>query len=176
MNESGKAKDEPRSAHEGHSSSFARFVATLDYPLYVATTAVGDQRSGCLIGFATQCSIHPPRFLACISKKNHTFELAPQVARMAVHVVEQEHKALAALFGGETGDAVDKFASVRWRDVHGVPVLEECQRWFVGSVLQQVDLGDHLGCLLEPLDVETGSPSAQLTYQQARDIEPGHRP
>src|SRR5690606_28471984 len=54
---------------------FARLVATFDYPLYIVTTAVGQERSGCLIGFATQCSIHPPRFLACISKKNHTFGL-----------------------------------------------------------------------------------------------------
>lgn len=159
-----------------HSSAFTRFATSLDYPLYVATTAVDGQRSGCLIGFATQCSIHPPRFLACISKRNHTFQLAPQAARIAVHVVEEANRPLAELFGGETGDEIDKFARVRWRDVQGVPVLEECARWFIGSVLQQVDLGDHLGCLLEPLDVEAGAAAGQLTYQQARDISPGHKP
>lgn len=158
------------------SSAFTRFATSLDYPLYVATTSVDGQRSGCLIGFATQCSIHPPRFLACISKRNHTFQLAPQASRIAVHVVEETNKPLAELFGGETGDQIDKFSRVRWREVQGVPVLEDCARWFIGSVLQQVDLGDHLGCLLEPLDVEAGAPEAQLTYQQARDISPGHKP
>ena len=44
-------------------SRFERLVATLDYPLYVVTTALEQQPAGCLIGFATQCSIHPPRFL-----------------------------------------------------------------------------------------------------------------
>jgi flavin reductase (DIM6/NTAB) family NADH-FMN oxidoreductase RutF len=159
-----------------HSSAFTRFATSLDYPLYVATTSVDGQRSGCLIGFATQCSIHPPRFLACISKRNHTFQLAPQASRIAVHVVEETNRPLAELFGGETGDQIDKFSRVRWREVQGVPVLEDCARWFIGSVLQQVDLGDHLGCLLEPLDVEAGAPDAQLTYQQARDISPGHKP
>jgi flavin reductase (DIM6/NTAB) family NADH-FMN oxidoreductase RutF len=57
-------------------SPFEQLTATLNYPLYVVTTAVEDERAGCLIGFATQCSIHPPRFLACISKKNHTLALA----------------------------------------------------------------------------------------------------
>lgn len=157
-------------------SAFARLVASLDYPLYVVTTAVENEPTGCLIGFATQCSIHPPRFLACISKKNHTFQLARRAAVFAVHVVDEKNKAIAELFGGETGDEVDKFARVRWHYVDGVPILDDCPRWFTGSVLEQIDLGDHVGHLLEPLKVEAGSVSEQLTYQQARDIEPGHRP
>lgn len=155
---------------------FQRVVASIDYPLYVVTTAVQDEPTGCLIGFATQCSIHPPRFFVCISKKNHTFHLASAAKVFAVHLVTEKNKALAELFGGETGDEVDKFAKVPWRYVDGVPVLEECARWFTGSVLEQIDLGDHLGHLLEPLTVEAGEEGEQLSYQQAKDIEPGHKP
>lgn len=157
-------------------SSFAQLVATLDYPLYIVTTAVGGERSGCLIGFATQCSIHPPRFLACISKKNHTFGLVQQAGIVAVHVVERDNKELAELFGGQTSDEVDKFSATGWREVDGVPVLEDCARWFAGTVLDRIDLGDHLGLLLSPLDVEPSEREDQLTYQQARDIKPGHKP
>ena len=155
---------------------FARLVATLDYPLYVVTTAVQDEHAGCLIGFATQCSIHPPRFLACISKKNHTLVLARRAVTLAVHIVEERDRHIAELFGGETGDYVDKFARVRWHFAHGVPILDDCERWFAGSVLEQIDLGDHVGFLLEPIDTEQGGKSEQLTFQQARDIEPGHKP
>jgi flavin reductase (DIM6/NTAB) family NADH-FMN oxidoreductase RutF len=155
---------------------FAKLVATLDYPLYVVTTTVQGEPSGCLIGFATQCSIHPPRFLACISKKNHTFQLARKAAVFAVHVVAEENKDLAELFGGETGDQIDKFARVKWRYLDGVPILDACSSWFTGSVLEQVDLGDHMGFLLEPIEVGDANDSQQLTYQQARDIEPGHKP
>ena len=157
-------------------SRFARLVATLDYPLYVVTAAVQNERAGCLIGFATQCSIHPPRFLACISKKNHTLLLARRAGILAVHIIEEEDRNIAELFGGETGDEVDKFARVRWHYAHGVPILDVCERWFAGSVLEQIDLGDHVGFLLEPLDSEQSATSEQLTFQQARDIEPGHRP
>jgi flavin reductase (DIM6/NTAB) family NADH-FMN oxidoreductase RutF len=157
-------------------SPFERLVATLDYPLYVVTTAVQNEPGGCLIGFATQCSIHPPRFLACISKKNHTLVLARQAAVLAVHVVEEKDRKLAELFGGETGDEVDKFAQVRWHYADGVPILDACDRWFAGSVLEQLDLGDHVGFLLEPLDTEQSAASEQLTFQQARRIKPGHRP
>ena len=157
-------------------SAFERLVASLDYPLYVVTTAVRERPAGCLIGFATQCSIHPPRFLACISKKNHTLSSARRATVVAVHVVEQQDRSLAELFGGETGDEVDKFARVSWHFAHGVPILDACRRWFVGSVLERVDLGDHVGFLLEPLDTEQHAAGEQLTFQQARDIEPGHKP
>jgi flavin reductase (DIM6/NTAB) family NADH-FMN oxidoreductase RutF len=155
---------------------FQRFAASLDYPLYIVTTAVAEERSGCLIGFATQCSIHPPRFLACLSKKNHTFALAQRASILAVHRVDEAMKPLAELFGGETGDNVDKFAQVPWHPVMGVPVLDECASWFTGSVLQQIDLGCHMGFLLEPVETHPDAPTSQLTFQQARDIEAGHKP
>ena len=157
-------------------SPFERLVATLDYPLYVVTTALENQPAGCLIGFATQCSIHPPRFLACISKKNHTLLLARQAATVAVHIVEEKNQHIAELFGGETGDEVDKFARVRWHFADGVPILDACERWFAGSVLEQLDLGDHVGFLLEPIDTGQSTASEQLTFQKARDIKPGHKP
>jgi flavin reductase (DIM6/NTAB) family NADH-FMN oxidoreductase RutF len=65
-------------------SRFEQLVATLDYPLYVVTTAVEGERAGYLIGFATQCSIHPPRFLACISNRNRACALARIVPRFFV--------------------------------------------------------------------------------------------
>ncbi len=163
-------------AQKGSPSPFARLVATLDYPVYVVTTAVGEEKSGCLIGFATQCSIHPPRFLACISRKNHTFELVIRAEALAVHVIEEKNRDIAELFGGETGDEIDKFARVRWNRVDGVPVLEACERWFVGQVIDRIDLGDHMGMLLSPIDVEHAAESGQLTFQQARTIHPGHKP
>ena len=157
-------------------SPFERLVATLDYPLYVVTTAVDDEPAGCLIGFATQCSIHPPRFLACISKQNHTLPVARRAAVLAVHVVEKEDKRIAELFGGETRDEVDKFAQVSWHLADGVPILDACRRWFAGAVLERLDLGDHVGFLLEPIESGQDGTSEQLTFQRARDIEPGHKP
>jgi flavin reductase (DIM6/NTAB) family NADH-FMN oxidoreductase RutF len=57
-----------------------------------------------------------------------------------------------------------------------VPILDACERWFAGSVLQQIDFGDHVGFLLEPSDTGHDAVSDQLTFQKARDIEPGHEP
>ena len=161
--------------HSAPDPSFAPLSRTLDYPLYIVTTRVDGERSGCLIGFATQCSVHPPRFLACLSTRNHTYRLALRADVLALHVVEERNRELADLFGGETGDEVDKFARVSCREMHGAPVLDGFRRWFVGRVLSHVELGDHVGFHLEPLVATVDEVEDQLTFQQARDISPGHR-
>ena len=81
------------------SSTFLRLAGALDYPLFIVTAFGGDRREGCLIGFATQCSLHPPRFLACLSRENRTFRLACGVDALAVHHLPRARTELAELFG-----------------------------------------------------------------------------
>ncbi len=89
----------------------------------------------------------------------------------------EEAEELAVLFGGETGDEVDKFARCRWRPgIDGTPVLEELENWFAGRVLTRIDFGDHCGHLLEPIDGESGRSDSPLTFRRAKWIEPGHEP
>jgi flavin reductase (DIM6/NTAB) family NADH-FMN oxidoreductase RutF len=67
---------------------------------------------------------------------------------------------------------VDKFAQVAWHSgPRGVPVLDACQRWFAGVVVEQLDFGDHVGFLLEPIEVERDAAEDQLTFQQSRDSQ-----
>ena len=155
--------------------TFQRLVAQLDYPMFIATVAVGGERSGCLIGFATQASIDPPRFLAGISDKNRTFRVARGADSMAIHLVPEDAGELAQLFGGETGDEVDKFARTGWHEgPGGVPLLDGCPNRFVGHIVERIDFGDHVGMVLEPFFAEADEDSAQLGFHRAKRIEPGH--
>jgi flavin reductase (DIM6/NTAB) family NADH-FMN oxidoreductase RutF len=155
--------------------TFQRLVAQLDYPMFIATVAAGGERSGCLIGFATQCSIHPPRFLAGISDKNRTYRVAKGATSMAVHLVPGDATELAELFGGETGDDIDKFERCDWRPgPGGVPLLDGCPNRFVGRIVERVPFGDHLGMVLEPFFAEEDADAGQLGFHRAKRIDPGH--
>jgi flavin reductase (DIM6/NTAB) family NADH-FMN oxidoreductase RutF len=154
--------------------AFEKLAGRLDYPMIIVTAAAGEERSGCLVGFHTQCSLDPPRYLVCISEANHTFGVAAGSEHLAVHVLDRSDRELSALFGEQTGDDVDKFARVPWHDVRGVPVLDGPKAWFVGRVLDRVPFGDHVGHLLEPVDGAVRESLDLLTFQQVRDMEPGH--
>lgn len=143
-------------------------------PMYVVTAYDGTTRAGCLVGFATQVCIDPPRFLACVSDKNHTHRVAALADTVAVHVLRRDQRDLAALFGTETGDEVDKFARCAWTPgPGGVPVLDGCLGWFAGRVLDRCGFGDHTGLLLDPFDGRAGA-GAALMFDDVRDLDAGH--
>ena len=157
--------------------SFDRLMTTLDYPMFVVTAAADGERAGCLVGFATQASIRPARFLVGLSDKNRTHRVARGADTLGVHLLAAGQEDLAELFGGETGDEVDKFARVPWRPgPGGAPLLDDCPNRFEGRVLERIDFGDHLGFLLEPAHVDVGPDLPDFTFHRARRIEPGHEP
>ena len=157
-------------------STFQALVGDLEYPMFIVTARVGDERLGCLVGFATQTSIHPQRFLVCLSHTNRTYRRGRDAELLGVHCVPAGADELAELFGGETGDDVDKFARCEWHDgPEGVPILDACENWFVGRVLRRVAAGDHDAFLLEPIAASCGA-HGEFTFHRARNIIAGHAP
>jgi flavin reductase (DIM6/NTAB) family NADH-FMN oxidoreductase RutF len=144
--------------------------------MYIVTVVGADgERDGCLIGFATQCSVKPPRFLACISKENRTFDAVRSADSIVVHVLGSAQLELAELFGGETGDEVDKFELCSWSDgPGGIPVLDDVPGWFAGRILERYDVGDHVAHLLEPTTSEDRGGALDLGFQDVKGIHPGH--
>lgn len=156
-------------------ADFERFVGALEYPMFVLTAAAGGERAGCLVGFATQCSIRPPRLLVCVAHANHTHRVAMAATVVAVHRLRPDQDALARLFGGRTGDEVDKFAHCEWSPGReGVPILADVPGVVVGAVIERIPLGGHTGLLLDPVDARDDGSAGQYGYRRARAIAPGH--
>lgn len=155
--------------------AFEALVSGLDSPMFVVTAAARDERAGCLVGFATQASIEPPRLVVMLSKANRTFEVASAATLLGVHFLHHDNHDLARLFGHETGDAVDKFARCQWRPgPGGVPLVAGTRGWVVGQILARLDCGDHVAHLLAPVAAAAERAGPALDLHQAADIEPGH--
>jgi flavin reductase (DIM6/NTAB) family NADH-FMN oxidoreductase RutF len=154
----------------------AAFFDRIDYPYYVVTVRSPEgEMSGCLAGFVTQCSIEPPNFLTCISRVNHTLGIAERAPGMGLHLLGSDQVDLARLFGEETGDVVDKFASVDWRlGSTGAPLLVEAAVSMEGQVLGHFSVGDHEAFLIRGVRAVEGGPSGLLTLRSAPPLRPGH--
>src|SRR5215218_1377846 len=166
----------PRMLPPSDRAALDRLTGRLDYPMLVVTAEAGEERAGCLVGFATQCSIQPVRFLLCLSRRNHTFRVASRAGTLVAHVLGPADRALAALFGEKTGDATDKFARCGWRPGPGRSVLVACRQWFAGRVLDRFDVGDHVAFLVEPFAVAAEPLDGQLGFQDVRGLRPVTRP
>lgn len=162
---------------EQGTESFEKLVALLNYPMFVVTTAADGASAGCLVGFASQTSIHPPRFLVGLSTKNHTFRVAADASHLAVHVFDRNHLGVAELFGSQTGDTVNKFDRCNWHPGPAqMPILDDAAAWFVGKILDRFSLGDHVGHLLEPVDGDPPHEELEqwVSFGDVRHLQPGH--
>lgn len=154
---------------------FEELVGELDYPMLVVTAAAGGRLGGCLVGFATQTSISPARFMVCISRSNRTYRVARDAEYLGVHFLPADALELAELFGGETSDEVDKFALASWRPgPGGTPLLDGCPNRFVGRIAEFRNAGDHDAFLLEPVMSEHPEPLRPFPFRRAKAIDPGH--
>jgi flavin reductase (DIM6/NTAB) family NADH-FMN oxidoreductase RutF len=158
-------------------AAFHALVAGLEYPMFIVTASAGEERAGCLVGFATQGSIEPPRLLVMLSKANRTFDVAAEASQLVVHFLHAGNRGLAALFGEETGDSVDKFERCAWSTVEGVeaPVISGTRGFVAGPILDRMDGGDHVahlvGLAVARVDLEAVD---QLGFQAVKGFRPGH--
>ena len=159
-------------------SAFDDFVGLLDYPMFVVTVQADGESGGCLVGFATQASIDPPRFLVGLSTENHTTSIARTATHLAVHLLPREQLKLAELFGGETGDVVDKFERCDWHvGPEGIPILDSALAWFVGEIIARFDMGDHVGHLLVPVAGGTSDTDQRpVLFSDVKDLRARYGP
>ncbi|MFD8232564.1 flavin reductase family protein [Streptomyces sp. NPDC059696] len=153
------------------------FIDRLNPEMYVVTATAGGERAGCLVGFASQCSLRPVRFVVWLSELNHTFRVARDADVLAVHLLGREQHALAELFGGHTGDRTDKFGDVRLREAYGgALVLRDAPAWFVGRIVTRTGGGDHIGFVLDPVEWggDENYDGQLLRLSDALTIDPGH--
>lgn len=156
--------------------AFDELMASLDTAMSVVTTQAGGERAGCLIGFQAQCSIEPHRYVVWLSKANHTYRVALRAQHLAVHFLTDDDHDLAELFGGASGDDLDKFTRCDWTPgVDGVPVLDRCPNHLLARKVAVLDEGsDHVCVVVEPVEVRSVGPFRPLRLSQVGDIEPGH--
>lgn len=155
--------------------SLGDFVEQAGGAMVIVTAAAAGRRAGCLVGFASQVSVRPPRFLVALSTANHTYRVAAGASALAVHLIDAEDHRLAELFGTRTGDEIDKFIRCAWTaGPDGVPVLDAATAVLLGRVLERIPFGDHVGHLLEPISVTVRRKTAPFTLAQGMLLEPAH--
>lgn len=151
-------------------------MSKLDPAMVVVTTAVGEERAGCLVGFHSQSSIDPGRYVVWLSKANHTARVAQLASTIAVHFLAADQRDLAAHFGTLTGDDSDKFAGLEFESTgDSVPLLADCPNRFWGRKVALLDEGgDHLCIVIDPVEANVGGPLRSLRLSDVSDLDASH--
>ncbi|MEZ5171684.1 MAG: flavin reductase family protein [Acidimicrobiia bacterium] len=155
----------------------------LSYPMVAVSASSDDgERDACLVGFSTQISIQPWRYLVGLSVRNRTFQLAQRCPVVAVHFLQTGDLDLARLLGSASERDADNGKSTRletlWSEgPEGSALIDGCENWFVGRILARHPCGDHVAHVLEPVAQNVSSgPFEQLDGSAVMDLEPGQAP
>ena len=97
---------------------------------------------------------------------------------LAIHWLADDDCRLAELFGGETGDEIDKFERCSWQPgPGGVPVLDGVKGWVAGPVMDRVDVGDHVAFVISAEAGAAVDASGRRAGVPGRERPgPGHAP
>ena len=155
-------------------AAFNAIVGNLEYPMFIVTARAGDERLGCLVGFATQTSIDPPRFAVCLSHRNRTYRRGHDADVLGVHCVPADARRWPSCSAARPGTrSTSSRAATGTTGPRACPILDACVNWFVGRVLHRIAAGDHDLFLLEPVAASAGDQD-EFTFHRAKRIEPGH--
>jgi flavin reductase (DIM6/NTAB) family NADH-FMN oxidoreductase RutF len=111
-----------------------------------------------------------------LSKANHTFRVAMLSPHLGLHLLAEDDRPLAELFGTLTGDDVDKFARVDHDEgPAGVPMLTACRNRMVLRRTALLDDGsDHVCMVGEPVTLTGSGRFRPLRLHHVADLTPGH--
>jgi flavin reductase (DIM6/NTAB) family NADH-FMN oxidoreductase RutF len=153
--------------------AYHRLIDATDPPALIVTAAAGGERAGCLVTFDSPCSVHPPRYAVWLSHQNRTFEVAKDAEVLAVHLLTDEDRGLAGLFGSVSGYEEDKFTRCSWREgPDGTVLLDIAGAWFTGRVIERLSTGDHTMFVLEPL-AAGGKVERPIRFSDVKEFPPG---
>lgn len=157
-------------------TAFDDLVASLDGAMVVVTASADGEADGCLVGFHSQCSIEPRRYGVWLSVANRTFELAQRATHLAVHLLGADQHDVAELFGGQTGDEVDKLARCGTEEgAGGTALLRDCPTRFVGEIVERLESsGDHHLFVLQVVEASAPARVTPLRLSAVTGVRPGH--
>ncbi|APA89414.1 flavin reductase family protein (plasmid) [Paraburkholderia sprentiae WSM5005] len=155
------------------SNGIAKLFRHLTAGVYVIGVASGERRNAFTASSVMQVSFSPLLVAICISPEHQSYALLRSGAVFGISVLRADQQKLAEHFGTQSGRAVDKLATTRWRaGVTGAPLLLDALAHFDCRVVDDIEAGDHRVVIGRVVDgALVGTDGAPLIYAQTGNLD-----
>lgn len=110
----------------------------------VTTTTADDRPTGCTLNSLTSLSLEPPSVLMCLDTDSRTLAAIRDRGRFCVNVLGSSQEPLSRRFADRSLSNDERFESLDYDNVLGVPVLRGCMATLVCQVMDMTLLCDHI--------------------------------
>ena len=149
----------------------------MSYGLYAVTSMDGARPAGCIANTCFQVTAEPPVLAVCINRDNHTHGAIEKTGRVAISVIAQSEAPLTiGTLGFRCGRDVDKFASIPYEMVDGLPVLKSAVSCVTGTVIGRHELSTHTLFFLTADEARMIAGGEVMTYDYYHKVVKGKTP
>jgi Conserved protein/domain typically associated with flavoprotein oxygenases, DIM6/NTAB family len=150
----------------------------MSYGVYIVSTLDGERPTGCIANSIMQITSSPATIAVSINHDNYTNGCIAKTGKFAFSILaERSDTGLIGNFGFRSGKDEDKFRSVDYETVQGIPVVKGTCGYVVCRVVDKMETATHTVFLGEVLDggVYEGMGDA-MTYAYYHKVVKGKSP
>ena len=150
----------------------------LSYGLYIIASEKEGKFNGQIANKVFQISSQPATIAISINKQNLTHEFIESSGTFSITVLRKETPMqFIGKFGFKSGRETNKFESIDYKTVDGVPiVLENGVAYLVAKVVNKVDVSTHTVFIGEVIDANVLSSAEPMTYAYYHEVKNGKSP
>ena len=127
----------------------------LSYGVYLISSLDGDRPTGCIANSAMQITSDPASIAISINHDNFTNSCIERTGKFAISILsENTDPGIIGTFGFQSGKNVNKFDSVSYKTVEGLPVIEDACAYIVCQVVNKMETDSHTVFLGKVLDAD----------------------
>ena len=134
----------------------------------IVTTIGPDGPAGMTTNAVTSLSLDPLLLIVCFEMRSRTLDVVRASQRFAVNILRAGDEELAAVFASKR-IGPEKFEALthhRWREEHGVPVLDRALAWVACDLRELLPGGDHEIGVGEVVRTGTGDDGDPLVFHR----------
>jgi 3-hydroxy-9,10-secoandrosta-1,3,5(10)-triene-9,17-dione monooxygenase reductase component len=135
----GSPDNTPSEAASSLRSAMSRFPTGVT----IVTAPTPEGPAGLAVNAVTSLSLDPPLMLACLDRGSRTLRAVEAAGRFGVNVLSAGTEQMVRAFGSKVAMET-KWDGVAWRDLDGLPHLDEAIVFVACTMRDVVNGGDHV--------------------------------
>lgn len=154
-----------------------RVTRNLSYGVYIVTSKDNDRNIGCVANSIMQVTSNPSTIAISINHDNYTNKIIKETKQIGISILkETSDPKIIGTFGFKTSKETDKFSEVNYKEINGIPVLEDTCGYIICKIIDSMETETHTVFLGEVIEADDYSNEKPMTYKYYHENLKGSSP
>lgn len=147
------------------------------YGVYVVSTLDGERPTGCVANSIMQITSSPATVAISMNHDNFTNSCIETSGKFSVSILsESSAPELIGHFGFQSGKNINKFDTVDYDTIDGLPVLKDACGYITCKIIDKIETTTHTVFLGEVIEGDVLSKEPAMTYAYYHNVVKGKSP